>query len=91
MRFEMLLNNSQSGYNGERPVEPRCDDSGGVGGHRRRPGPPRGAGERAHSHLGGRRQSDILPERGRRPAGGQRLGAILAAPTAVSLCCKWRL
>ena len=83
--------NTQSGDNWERPVEPICDDCGSVGGHRRRSGPPYGAVERAHSHLGGRRQSDILPERGRRPAGGQRLGAILAPPTAVSQCCKWRV
>ena len=85
--------NTQSGDNWERPVEPICDDGGSGGGHRRRPGAPYGAVERAHSHLGGGRESDLLPERRCRPAGGhgQRLGAILAPPTAVSQCCKWRV
>ena len=87
-----MLLNTQSGDNRERSMEPICDDGGGSGGHRRRPGPARGAGERAHSHLGGRRQSDLLPERRCRPAGGQRLGAIRAPPAAaVSECCKWRV
>ena len=81
----------------ERAVEPDCDDRGGAGGHGRRAGLPLGAGERAHSHLCGRRQSDLLPERSCRPAGGQRIGGsggrAVRAPPPVTLseCCKWRL
>ena len=80
----------------ERAVEPDRDDRGGAGGHGRRAGLPLGAGERAHSHLGGRRQSDLLPERSCRPAGGQRLcgsgSRAIRAPPPVTLseCCKWQ-